>query len=54
MIETYRERIELCKDLLKIIDEGRKKGLSQCEILYRLETTVQVIKTVCECLEEKF
>ena len=45
----YLERIELCKDLLEIINEGRKKSLSEREILSRLETTMQVIKTVCEC-----
>ena len=49
MRERYRERIELCKDLLKIINEGREKSLSEREILSRLETTMQVIKTVCEC-----
>ena len=49
MIEKYRERIELCKDLLEIINEGHEKSLSEREILSRLETTMQVIKTVCEC-----
>ena len=49
MIEKYRERIELCKDLLEIINEGHRKSLSEREILSRLETTMQVIKTVCEC-----
>lgn len=48
------ERLETVKDLLKIIYEGRKKSLSNNEILWRVETTLEVIKTFCECYIEKY
>ena len=54
MIEKYLERLELCKDILKIIQEGKHKMLSSDEILWRIETTLEVIKTFCECYEEKY
>ena len=50
----FNERLELCKDILKIIHEGKQKMLSSDEILWRIETTLEVIKTFCECYEEKF
>lgn len=43
------ERLEFCKDLQNIIISGRNEGLTEAEILSRLETTIEVIKTVCEC-----
>ena len=49
MIEKYRERLEFCKDLQNIIISGRNEGITHSDILARLETTIEVIKTVCEC-----
>ena len=48
------ERLETVKDLLKIINEGRNKSLSSDEILWRVETTLKVIKTFCKCYIEKY
>ena len=45
----YIERLEFCEDLLRIIEEGYINRLSHEDILERLETTIRVIKTVCEC-----
>ena len=46
--ERYRERLEFCEDLQNIIQSGRNAGLTKAEILSRLETTIEVIKTICE------
>ena len=48
-MEKYRERLEFCGDLQNIIKSGRNDGLTDADILARLETTIEVIKTVCEC-----
>lgn len=50
----FIERLELCNDILKIIEEGKAKMLSSDEILWRIETTLEVIKTFCKCYEEKY
>ena len=49
MREKYRERLEFCEDLQNIIESGRNAGLTEAEILSRLETTIDIIKTVSEC-----
>ena len=49
MRERYRERLEFCEDLQNIIQIERNAGLTEAEILSRLETTIEVIKTICEC-----
>jgi len=49
MRERYRERLEFCEDLQNIIQIERNAGLTEAEILSRLETTIKVIKTICEC-----
>ena len=49
MMGKYKERLEFCEDLQNIIKSGRNEGLPDREILTRLETTIEVIKTVCEC-----
>lgn len=49
-----KERFELCTDILNIIHEGESKMLSSDEILWRVETTLEIIKTFCECYEEKY
>ena len=48
MREIYRERLEFCEDLQNIIQSERNAGLTEAEILSRLETTIEVIKTICE------
>ena len=45
----FAERLEFCEDLQNIIISGRNEGLTDSDILSRLETTIEVIKTVCEC-----
>lgn len=47
------ERLEMANDMLKIINEGKENMLSSDEILWRVETTLEVIKTFCECYVEK-
>ena len=49
MTEKYSERLEFCKDLQNIIKSGRDEELTDREILSKLETVIDVIKTVCEC-----
>ena len=48
MREIYSERLEFCEDLQNIIQSERNVGLTEAEILSRLETTIEVIKTICE------
>ena len=48
MREICRERLEFCEDLQNIIQSERNAGLTEAEILSRLETTIEVIKTICE------
>lgn len=48
------ERLEMANDMLKIIHDGKRKKLSSDEILWRLETTLEIIKTFCECYIEKY
>ena len=48
MREKCRERLEFCEDLQNIIQSGHDAGLTEAEILSRLETTIEVIKTICE------
>ena len=48
MREKYRERLEFCEDLQNIIQSERNAGLTEAEILSRLETTIEVIKSICE------
>ena len=45
----YRNILELCEDLQNIIKRGRDEGLTDSKILSKLETVIDVIKTVCEC-----
>ena len=47
-MEKYRERLEFCEDLQNIIKSERDMGLTDGEILSKLETTIEVIKTICE------
>ena len=48
MREICRERLEFCEDLQNIIQSERNAGLTEAEILSRLETTIEVIKTICK------
>ena len=48
MREIYHERLEFCEDLQNIIQSERNVGLTEAEILSRLETTIEVIKNICE------
>lgn len=48
------ERLEMANDMLKIIRDGKRKKLTSDEILWRLETTLEIIKTFCECCIEKY